>query len=128
MVNIVKKFNIIAEDLLRQTAHLIGSTYLTKFKTVILFNSSVPIEKFKLNLLPYKNYIINKDTEFFMNSEINLSETNKKYYNDMIDLKDIFSKIDNESKENIWEILQALIILCEAYLNKHVTTSNHAYL
>ena len=56
---------------------------------------------------------MNKDTDFFMNTDV----SNNKYYNDMIDLKGIFSTIDDESKDNIWEILQALLILAETYFN-----------
>ena len=113
MSHIIKEFNTIAEDLLRQTTCFLGTTYLSKFKTVIIFNSSVPINKYISGFLPYKTYIMNKDTEFFMNTDV----SNNKYYNDMIDLKGIFSTIDDESKDNIWEILQALLILAETYYN-----------
>jgi len=113
MTHIVKQFNSIVEDLLRQTTHLIGTKYLFNFKTIIQFNAILPMEKFTINMLPYKSYIMAKNTDFFMNAEVDLSGYSEINYNDIIDLKQIFTNIDEESKENIWEILQALVILCE---------------
>ena len=113
MTQIVKQFNSIVEDLLRQTTHLIGTKYLFNFKTIIQFNAILPMDKFTINMLPYKSYIMAKNTDFFMNAEVDLSGYNAINYNDIIDLKQIFTNIDEESKENIWEILQALVILCE---------------
>ena len=72
----------------------------------------LPIDKFT-SMLPYKKYIMNKDEKFFMSSEIEFDGYNNIGYSDIIDLKKIFTNINEESKENIWEILQALIMLCE---------------
>ena len=112
-MNIIKQFNCIVEDLLDQTTYLIGSKYLYNFKILIQFNSVLPIDKFTSGMLPYKQYIMNKDEDFFMSSEIEFDGYNNIDYSDIIDLKKIFTNINEESKENIWEILQALIMLCE---------------
>ena len=126
MTNIIKQFNNIVEDLLNQTTYLIGSKYLYNFKILIQFNSVFPIDKFTSAMLPYKEYIMNKDEDFFMSSEIEFSGYNNIGYSDIIDLKKIFTNINEESKENIWEILQALIMLCEER-SKYKPTSRYSF-
>jgi hypothetical protein len=121
MTNIIKQFNSIVEDLLRQTTYLIGSKYLYNFKILIQFNSVLPIDKFTSAMLPYKQHIMKKNTDFFMSKDVEFSYNNINY-SDIIDLKKIFTNIDEESKENIWEILQALILLCEER-SKHIPIS-----
>lgn len=118
MNNIVKQFNSIVQDLLEQTTSMLGSKYLFNFKTLIHFNSCLPIDKFTNIMLPYKNYIMTKNTCFFMNKDIKSFEYSNINNNDIIDLKKIFLNIDEESKDNIWESLQALILLCEERNNK----------
>jgi hypothetical protein len=118
MTNIIKQFNSIVEDLLLQTTSLIGAKYLFNFKTIILCNSSMPIDKFTVNVLPYKHHIINRNLNFFINQDID------SYSNDIIDLKNIFLNISEESRNNIWDILHALIILCSerlAYKNNNMS-------
>ncbi len=126
MTNIIKQFNNIVEDLLNQTTYLIGSKYLYNFKILIQFNSVLPIDKFTSTMLPYKKYIMNKDEKFFMSSEIEFAGYNNIGYSDIIDLKQIFTNINEESKENIWEILQALIMLCEDR-SKYKSTSRYSF-
>lgn len=109
----IKEFNCIVEDLLKQTTGLIGTKYLFNFKTLIRLNSVLPIEKFTSTMLPYKHYINTKNSDFFMSQSINGYSYNNISTNDIIDLQKIFLNIDSESKENIWSILQALIVLCE---------------
>lgn len=113
MNNIVKQFNSIVEDLLEQTTSMLGTKYLFNFKTLLHYNYFLPIDKFTNTMLPYKQYIMAKNTSFFMNKDINNFEYSNINNNDIIDLKKIFINIDNESKDNIWESLQALILLCE---------------
>ena len=113
MNNIVKQFNLIVEDLLEQTTSMLGTKYLFNFKTLLHYNYFLPIDKFTNTMLPYKQYIMAKNTSFFMNKDINNFEYSNINNNDIIDLKKIFINIDNESKDNIWESLQALILLCE---------------
>ena len=123
MAAIIKNFNTIVEDLLKQTTCLIGTKYLFNFKKLIQFNSSLPIQQFTKSMIPYKIHIMNRDTDFFINSNIDLNNYNDINYNDIINLKQIFLNIDDESKNNIWDTLQALIILCEDRL-QYVTNKN----
>lgn len=120
MNNIIKQFNLIVEDLLLQTTTLIGNKYLFNFKTIILYNASMPIDKFIVTILPYKEHIISRNLNFFINQEIDC----RNYTNDIIDLKNIFLNISEESRNNIWDILHALIILCEERLK---CKSNHMF-
>ena len=114
MSNIIKDFNTIVEDLLIQTTYLVGTKYLFNYRMMVRVNLIAPIENFTENMLHYKNQINNKDIDFFINKNIDCSKYNIDINNnDIFDLKKIFLNIDEESKENIWRILQALIILCE---------------
>ena len=124
---IVKKFNKITEDLLNDMKNIIGNNYARKFNLLIRFNSTFPIKKFKMNVLKFKPFILNKDPEYFKNENIILQEINsepeyikdKDYYmNEYYYLRYIYSQIDNESKENFWDILKVLIFLCESYHTK----------
>ena len=81
----------------------------------------MPIDKFTITMLPYKNYIMTKNTSFFMNKDIKKFEYSNINNDDIIDLKKIFINIDNESKDNIWESLQALILLCEERQSYNMT-------
>lgn len=118
MMNTVKQFNLIVEDLLTQTTNLLGTKYLSNFKMLIRFNSILPIEKFTEFIYPYKEHIMNKHVDFFVKEPVNFEDYNNIKCNDIIDLKQIFLSIDDESKDNIWEILQALVLLCEERYNE----------
>ncbi len=115
MNKIITDFNNISIDFLTQTAPITGYTYLYKFKMLTNINCIYAIDKFIENVLPYKNRIINKDESFFMNKNID-----SEYINDIIGIKQIYHTLDNESKENIWNILMALVYLAEErYLNAY---------
>ena len=124
--DIVIKFNNITRNLLSDMKHIIGNSYYTKFNLIIRINSTYPITKFKLNVLKFKKYIFEKNSEYFENDIIVLNEINncsdivsqgdKEYYlNEFYYLKNIYENIDYQSKENFWDILQVLIFLCENY-------------
>ena len=123
--DIVVKFNNITIDLLSDMKHIIGNSYYYKFKLMIRINSTWPISKFNLNVLKFKKYIFEKNSEYFENDEIILNEINnskdiseedKEYYlNEFYYLKNIYLNIDGTSRDNFWDILQVLVFLCENY-------------
>lgn len=123
--DIVVKFNNITKDLLSDMKHIIGNSYYYKFKLMIRINSTLPISKFNLNVLKFKKYIFEKNSEYFENDEIILNEINnskdiseedKEYYlNEFYYLKNIYLNIDGTSRDNFWDILQVLVFLCENY-------------
>ncbi len=116
MNQIINKFNEISIDFLNQTAPLTGYSYLYKFKMLTQFNSIYAIDAFIQNVLPYKHKIITRNESFFLNKSIETS-----YIDDIIGIKQIYHKLDKQSKNNIWDIIIALIYLAEErfiYMNK----------
>jgi hypothetical protein len=121
----IKAFNSIIESFLLQTSELVGTTYLTYFKKVTKVNSLIAIENGIRFMLPHKNKIFNKDDSYFSDdsllvSQLNESTLTQKFNVDQIlseifRLKDIYYKLDHESKNNVWNILQALTQLMIEY-------------
>ena len=119
---IIKKFNDITKDLLNDMKDIIGSSYSFKFNMISRVNSSLPIQKFNVNVLKFKKYILEKNPEYFTNESIiinelkDFSDSEREYYmNEYYYLKNIYENIDNQSKENLWDILIVLTYLCESY-------------
>ena len=109
MNNIIKEFNDISIDFLTQTSSLMGSTYLYKFKLMTRFNSMFAIDLFIERVLPFKNKIVQKDETFFLNKNLDTDD----YMDDVIGIKQIYHTLDRQSKENIWDIVLALVYLAE---------------
>ena len=109
MNNIIKEFNDISIDFLTQTSSLVGSSYLYKFKLMTRFNSMFAIDLFIERVLPFKNKIVQKDETFFLNKNLDTDD----YMDDVIGIKQIYHTLDKQSKENIWDIVLALVYLAE---------------
>jgi len=110
-------FNKILSDLLAQMSPIIGSTYHKNFAWLIGMNVILPINSFLDYALPHKDMILNKDDKFFNQNELppNLSELDETFVNEIIQLKNIYYKLDEDSKENMWGIFQSLLILSIEY-------------
>lgn len=120
MNNIIKEFNDISIDFLNQTSSLMGSTYLYKFKLMTRINSIFAIDLFIEKVLPFKNKIVEKDETFFLNKNIDTDD----YMDDVIGIKQIYHTLDYQSKENIWDIVLALVYLAEERnMNKEQLTT-----
>jgi hypothetical protein len=119
MNNIIKEFNNISIDFLTQTSNLVGMSYLYKFKLMTRVNSIFAIDMFIQKVLPFKKKILNKDETFFLNKKIDNSYTD--YMDDMIGIKQIYHTLDKQSKENIWNIVLALVYLAE---ERYILTNN----
>ena len=115
MNTIIKQFNDISIDFLTQTSSLVGCSYLYKFKLMTKVNCVYAIDSFIQNVLPYKNKIVNREESFFMNKSID------NYMDDIIGIKQIYHTLDEESKNNIWEIVLALVYLAE---ERYILTNN----
>ncbi len=118
MNTIIKQFNEISTDFLSQTSSIVGNTYLYKYKLMTKVNCVYAIDLFIKNVLPFKNRIINRDETFFINKSID------NYMDDIIGIKQIYHKLDYESKNNIWEIVLALVYLAEERYNLTNNKSN----
>jgi hypothetical protein len=113
MNNIIKEFNEISIDFLTQTSSLVGSSYLYKFKLMTRFNSIFAIDLFIQRVLPLKNKIIERDESFFLNKNVD-----DDYMDDVIGIKQVYHTLDRQSKENIWDMVLALVYLAEErYIN-----------
>ncbi len=108
MKHIIKKFNDISINLLEQTSSLTGNSYMNKFKLLIKVNCTMPIDTFIQHILPHKEKIITKNEEFFI---IKSQETI--YFNEILGLTEIYYKLDEDSRNGIWDIMLALMYLAE---------------
>ena len=114
----VKDFNDILNSFLIQVSPIIGTTYHTYFENLIKYNSLLPIEQFLANCLPLRDQILKRDESFFYDEERAQTNFGHDEYkmNEIFRLKNIYKDLDNESKSNVWDIFQALLILGEEYL------------
>jgi hypothetical protein len=117
----IKLFNSILESFLAQTSNLVGTTYHYYFTKLIKYNASMPIKYGSENLIVFKDQILNKDESYFTN-ESNLETINNHTdskneitLSEIMRLKDVYYKLDQESRENVWAILQALLQLSIEY-------------
>lgn len=123
----IKIFNSIIESFLLQTTEFVGTTYLNYFRKVIKLNSLIAIENAIVHVLPHRDEILNKKESYFSDEEILSFDMDKvkdindgKFSNDTIlneifRLKDIYYKLDIKSRDNVWDILQALVQLTIEY-------------
>lgn len=125
---IIKKFNDISMKLLTDMSSIIGSSYKTKYRMMSKANSTFFIKKFNLTVVKFKNYIKKRDSKYFEDKNIIINELELGGYNDVdkqfyLDeyqyLSNIYHNIDDNSKENFWDILNALVYLCEKYIDCH---------
>jgi hypothetical protein len=121
----IKTFNSIIESFLAQTSEIVGTTFHVYFKKVIKLNALIAIENGIQYMLPFREMIFNKDESYFTDestytdkiNNCNISNTvsNDKILSEIFRLKDIYYKLDSESIENVWSILQALVQLMIEY-------------
>ena len=119
----IKQFNGIVEDFLKQTSPLVGSTYYFFFTKLIKVNSTMPIKCACEYLIKHKNLILTRDVNYFNeknNYSDELGELQSSYsgydvMGEILRLSDIYYKLDESSRENVWDILQALLLLTLEY-------------
>jgi len=113
----IMQFNEILGSFLIQISPLVGTSYHYNFQRIIKVNFGLPIEQFLIYALPLRDKILSRDESYFNNNE-NHKDTigDKVELNEIIRLQGIYSQFDSTSKANVWDILQALLILGEEYL------------
>jgi hypothetical protein len=126
MNDIIKEFNKISIDFLEQTSKHVGKKYLHKFKLATGVNSVYAIDRFIINVLQYKPFIVNKDETFFLNKEVS-----SEFVKDVEWIKDVYFKYDDESKSHVWDTVLALVCLAEERhnikINKRQCKSSENY-
>ena len=114
----ITSFNMIIEDFLKQLSEVIGTTYYTYFKRIVKINSLFAIQSSVKYLLPHKIEIFNKDEKYFYDESNYLDDNtnnDSKIMSEIFRLKGIYESLNNESKEQFWSILQALVQLTIEY-------------
>ena len=135
-IEIVKDFNNILSSFLVQVSGLIGTTYSYHLTKVIEYNAVIPIEQFLVYAIPYRDQILNRDEAYFnQNSSdykddiiqkvstqineygnvININSNNMTVLDEILRLKNIYYSLDTNSQKNLWDILQAMLVLSEDY-------------
>lgn len=120
---IVKEFNRILSDFLNQVSPLIGTSYYTKYNMLIKVNSTFPIQRFAEYGIQHEEQIMNKNPDYFMDENTYTSDV-KQYYGDesqeyldrILHFKEIYFQVDKNSQENLWSIIQALLLLSKEYV------------
>ena len=114
----IKEFNNIVSSLINQLSDNIGIAYIKKFDDIIKYNSLLPIEQFLIHALPIRDKIINRDVSYFSNENnfSDITNDDKDIIDEILNLKNIYYKLDENSKSSIWDFFQAMLILAEEYL------------
>ncbi len=115
---IIKTFNEILGSFLMQITPLVGSTYQYHFQQIIKINSLMPIEQFLVYALPLRDKILNRDESYFSNNDNHIDKIgdNENALNEILRLQNIYSKLDETSRSNVWDIFQAMLVLGEDYI------------
>ena len=113
----IVRFNNTLESLLLQLSKFTGKKYYIKFKRVRKINSSLPIKLWIENGLEYRQKIMNKDETYFLEKSISKSNNS---FQEILEIKEIYKEIDDNSKKNLWLYLQALVILSEDYIKDKI--------
>ena len=123
--NIIEDFNDIVLSLLAQLSQIIGKEYITKFKTIIKYNSLLPIERFLIYVLPHRDKILERDETYFTENDdyYNELKSDTRKLDEILRLKNIYHKLDNISKKNIWNIFHAMLYLGEEFLKNKLNKS-----
>ena len=124
-VEIIKSFNEILGDFLQQIAPIIGTTYHYYYTKIIVANALLPSQYF-INYVhnsekPLIKYIETRDENYFTNTYDPKEHLGQSMYTEtalmeIIRLKGIYSQLSDDSKDNVWNILQALLHLSKEYL------------
>jgi len=108
------------DSFLIQISPLVGTSYHHYFEQYIKYNAILPMEQFLVYALPLRDKILNRDESYFENNENHnemISTENKNnILNEILRLQNIYRKLDNSSKSNVWDIFQAMLILGEEYI------------
>ena len=114
----IKTFNEILEDLLKQLSPIIGTSYHFYFKKIIKINATLAMQNFLYYAIPLRNKIDSRDETYFTNED-NHRDLTKEYdegLQEIIRLKGIWEKLDDKSKEGLWDITQVLLFTSLEYI------------
>lgn len=113
----IKLFNEILENLLLQLSPKIGTSYHYYFKQYLKVNAITPINNFWYFAEPLEQKILNRDETYFTNTD-NHNDKVKDYdqgLDEVLRLKGIYEELDNEARDGLWAITQALFLTAKEY-------------
>ena len=112
----IKQFNTLMETFLGQISPLVGTSYKHYFSKLVKANAIMPIQQFYQYVIPFKNKIVAKDESYFRQTE-NFKEqiTGDDMFQEIIRLTNIYDKLDEDNKVQMWMYFQALLVLSEEY-------------
>jgi hypothetical protein len=116
----IRTFNDLVESFLKQVAPIIGTTYHHYFTKLIKFNAVMPIQNFIYYAIPMKDKILNRDETYFTNPDNHVDKVKESKEENALDeiirLKGIWEKLSDESKDNVWDMTTAMLIIAIEYL------------
>jgi hypothetical protein len=116
----IRTFNDLVESFLKQVSPIIGTTYHHYFTKLIKFNAVMPIQNFIYYAIPMKDKILNRDETYFTNPDNHVDKVKESKQDNALDeiirLKGIWEKLSDESKDNVWDMTQAMLIIAMEYL------------
>ena len=116
-VQIVKKFNEIVNAFLLQITPMVGPKYHNKFELITKLNSSLIIERFLVHALPVRDYILNKDENYFLDTLCNTGEQST--INEFVKIKTVYIQLDEKTKATVWDMTAVLLFLGEEYIRQN---------
>lgn len=113
----IKEFNSIMETFLNQLSPYVGTSYYYYYKKLIKVNAVLPIQQFVQHVLPYKVKIFEKDESYFKEADNHKDKIqgDEATLTEILRLQNIYYKLDNDSRKEVWTYMQALSILSEEY-------------
>ena len=124
--NVIIQFNEILSSFLIQIVPIVGSTYHNNIQKIVKYNSALPIENFLYYAVECRDKIMSRDESYFLDDQLiktNIEREEK--LDEIFKLKNIYLYLDDTSKNNVWDIFQALLILGEDYIK--IKYSNNTY-
>lgn len=112
----IKDFNSILESFLQQVSPLVGTSYHHYYTKLIKFNSLMPIQYFITYALPMEEKIMSKDESYFINNDNHKEIVAEQQLGEILRLQGIWSQLDKRSKNEVWDIFQALTLLSKEYI------------
>jgi hypothetical protein len=113
----IKTFNSILESFLQQVSPMVGTSYHHYYVKLIKVNALLPIQYFIYYALPMQDKIMSRDESYFVNTENHKELIQENQLAEILRLQGIWSQLSDESKENVWDIFQALVITSQDYIN-----------
>lgn len=121
--NTIKQFNTVFEDFLDKISPITGTFYYNSFKQLTKINAVIVIKQFENFVLPHQDEIENRNESFFFNNpdeyigEHNMNKDDGFIRGEVDKIREIYTDIDDDTKNMIWKYFNALLKLCIIYTN-----------